>query len=299
MKKTTIIIITFLLMIQLATAFDVPQDDFPKTTVNMKTTDYYLIQFEVINHEALDLYNCVPYVHTTYDSIRDYVTFNPSLFNMLESRQVSVRIEDVPPGLYEAALGVRCEIHFQGEFLEIRDIVRPNEMPRYEFLVSPAGEGQDYVFIPVQSYHFIANPGDSKQAMFTIANTGRTDLEVVISPEAEYQDQIKVVPSRLTIMPDQRRQIQIEIQTDREFTGMNTSLRIEIGDYVEEFPITGERERLFIPGGAVTQNLFQGTTSAGNIEIPNWIVLTIIIVLGAVLLRDELFKKKKTKRTKK
>lgn len=267
--------------------------------VNMKTNDYYLIQFNVVNPDELDLVNCVPYLDTSYFEMRDFVSFNPDIFNMgFGERMITTRIEGLEPGRYEASLNVKCEVHFLGEFLEVRDLVDRNAAPKYEFLVSPAGEGQNYVFYPVQSYHFIARPGDVKSANFNIVNTGNADLEVVITPDAVYQDVVKVNPSRFVIRPDDRRSVNILVETGSDFVELNTNLSIQIGDYVEYFPITGERERLLLPGGAVTQNLFQGSTSAGNVDIPNWIVLLVIFVAGGILLRDE-FDFKKTRRRRK
>jgi hypothetical protein len=272
------------------------------SVVNMKTNDFFIVQFSVSNSNNIDLRNCVPYMKTSDYALLEGVSFSPEIFDLPPgtSKTVSGRLDGLDVGYYEGLVNVKCERYGDGELVDVDDIIDPNVAPRYEILVSPAGEGQDYVFIPVQSYQFLSNGGETKTARFTIANTGDKTLSVDILPPAEYQDIISVSPRMASIVPGDRTSFQITVVVPEDFEGMETNLSITIGDYSEDFTVIGLEERAGLVGSAVAQNLLSGTVSAGTIKIPKSILLIIIIVATGFLFKDDLFKKKKkTKRGKK
>jgi hypothetical protein len=293
MKMTTVLGMCLLALLLVAPALAAESQ-----VINMKTNDFFIVQFEVQNLNNADVRNCVPVVHTSDLPLRDAVTFNPEIFDLPygASRTVSMRLDDVPVGYYEGELNVKCELYQDGELVNVDDILPRNDAPYYEILVSPAGEGQDYVFIPVQSYDFIARPGGKEQASFTIANTGERSLDVDIVPEAAYQEIIVVEPRKASIGAGDRERFTITVAVPDDFEGFETNLSIKVGDYQEYFPVRGQLEGFTLAGNAVAQNLFQGSVSAGNVQIPVWLVVFIILGGAGYLYRDELFTKKRGKR---
>jgi hypothetical protein len=285
--------ILFLVLMSLLVGTALAAED--RQTINMKTSDFFIIQFEVENVNNIDLRNCIPLLETSDLELRHFMTFNPEIFNLQpgKSQIVNGRLDDVPVGFYEAEINVKCERYFEGNLVDVEDIVDPKAQPKYEILVSPAGEGQDYVFIPGQAYIFLAKPGDMEQARFTIANTGSKDLDVEIFPEAAYQDIITVTPRKASIRPQERTSFMISVRVPSVFDGLQTNLTIAIGDYTERFQVIGELEVFNLAGSAVAQNIITGQISLGTVQIPTWLVILTILAGGAYLLRDQLFKRKK------
>jgi hypothetical protein len=271
-----------------------------RQVINMKTIDFFIVQFEVENVNDIDLRTCVPYISTSDSVLKSHTTFSPGIFDLPPDKIkiVNTRFDDLPVGFYEGELNVKCERWFDGEIVDVSDIINPRAEPQYELLVSPAGEGQDYVFIPVQSYNFISRSGGVESARFTIANTGQSSLEVDIVPSVEYQSIISVVPRQASIRSGERQSFQITVLVPNDFNGFETNLTINIGDYIETFPIIGEKEGFTVIGGAVAQNFIQGTVSAGTLKIPTWIVVVIILVGGGFLLYDKKIKKTRRARWK-
>lgn len=270
-------------------------------TIEMKTNDFFIVQFAVDNPGSADVRNCAPVLSTGDFGLREGTSFNPEIFALGpgSSQVVSMRVDNLSEGYYDARLSVNCELYQEGDLVDVVDIVDRDLQPEYEFLVAPAGEGQDYVFIPVQSYNFIGRPGGEESATFTIANTGSSRLDVDVVPQAEYQDIISVSPRVTTIGPGERQNFVIEVAVPEDFEGFETNLSIQVGDYSEFFPITGQEEGLNLAATAVAQNLFQGTVSAGDVEIPTWLVILVIVGGSLYLFRDDLQKLQKNRRKKK
>lgn len=267
-------------------------------TIEMKTNDFFIVQFVVDNPGSADVRNCVPIMSTSDFGLKDGTTFSPEVFDLGPglSQVVSMRIDDLEEGYYSGELSVKCELYREDELADIIELISSDLQPQYEILVAPAGEGQDYVFIPVQSYNFIGTPGGDESASFSIANTGSTRLEVDIVPQAEYQDVIDVTPRRATINPGDRQSFLIEVAVPQDFEGFETNLTVQVGDYTESFPIIGQEEGLNLAATAVAQNLLQGTVSAGDVEIPTWAVVLVILLGSGYLFREDL--EKLTKRRK-
>ena len=281
-----------LLLIMSVTAYAV---DIQK--INMKTTDFFIIQFEVQNVNDIDLRNCVPYFYTSDNVTRTQVTFNPEIFALKgrgTTQTISGKLQGLSPGYYEGNINVKCERYDgNGQLVDVADIIAFGYTPKYDIYVTPAGIGQDYVFTPLQSYTFLARPGETKSATFNIVNTGKTDLPVDITPQANVQTYLTVEPSTAIIPAGATTPFKITIQIPQNYTGLNTSLDIKIGDYKETFPIIGTQQVLTIGGPAVTTNLFTGTISAGTLKIPVWFVIITIIVAGYFLLKPKEKKAKK------
>lgn len=290
--KRLLIGIMMLAMLSVASAYT--------ESFDMKTSDFFIVQFGVGNVNNLELRNCLPYVSTGDKPLKEAFTFSPEIFDLAPGEQqvISGRIDDLPTGYYEGRVNVKCERYLSGSLADVQDIISDSEAPSYEILVTPAGEGQNYVFIPVQSYVFISKPGQTEKATFSIANTGLKNLEVDITTTAEYQDTITITPRKTSISPGERESFQIRVDVPADFEGLETNLTVNIGDYQEGFPITGEKEGFNIAGNAVSQNLLNGSISAGNIKIPNWTVILTIIIASYFLFKEEINKaiKKKTKK---
>lgn len=263
--------------------------------INMKTNEYFVIQFEVGNSNDIDLRTCVPTIQTSDLPLKDAFTFTPEVFNLPpgDDQTISGRLQNLSTGYYEGEVNVKCERYFDGELVDVADIIDPIVQPGYEIYVTPAGEGQDYVFIPLQQYMFIARPDTTKSAVFTVANTGSSRLPVNVQIPADSFGVIDVDPIQTTIPAGEQERFVINVDVPEDFDGLQTNLTIQLGDYTEQFPIVGERERFNLGGEAVAQNLFEGTVSAGNTEVPVWVVVLVIIGGTAYLYREKLFKRLK------
>jgi len=264
-------------------------------TFELKTSDYFVIEFEVKNINNIDLRNCVPAFSTSDLPLKNAVTFVPSVFDLPPTRAQTVRgqFHNLSVGYYKTEVNVKCERYFENKIVDVANIVAPEDRPEYEFLVSPAGQNQDYVFIPQQSYNFLANGGELKKATFTIANTGSDSLKVNIIPDPTYSSIITITPRDADIRPGDRQPFTITVAVPENFKGLTTNLDVLLGDYSEKFDIIGEKQTFSVGGSAVAQNLIYGTVSAGNVKLPIWLV--ILVILGGVtyLYKDKIFKKKK------
>lgn len=267
--------------------------------IDMKTNEEYTARFIAENIQGTVLVNCIPYLDGNLEG-EDWVKIKPSKFNLEpgEEQDIILTFSYPPVGYYEGGMQISCERYYQGEFVGIYDIIEPETRPEFRLKVKLAGAGQSYSIFPSKTYNFIGKPGITERAKFSIANLGTTDLTTSFEIKPEYNNIISITPPRKTIPIDEIQQYTIEINLPEDFTNMNTTIDVFIGDYGDTFTITGETETFRTTGAAVQSVAFTGETNVLGIKIPNWTIIGGLLIAGFMIFQ-ELYNPKKKRRKKK
>lgn len=250
---------------------------FATTEISMKTSDVYTAQYRTTNVDSDVLKNCVP---TFQSDLKDqpWVDIKPAIFDMApgETKDIVIILNNPPVGYYSDIFQIRCERYLEGEFQNIVEIISPTDQPQFHILVKESGEGMSYQIIPMKSFEFLANGGETKIADFRIANTGTTDLDVVFVVPPEYQSTINFNPSKTTIDVNEVKTFKINVEVPDQFTPFIANISIGIGDFQDIFIVSGQKESEVAGAAAVTSVVF-GDVDAGPIKIPAWIVISVIV----------------------